>query len=583
MIQTTHNDAPLYLLNEVDFASPLEATFALIGSTEEGLTGREMRRPLSTSLRIALAFSAVVSGPAARKLERALSEITGERVAVPFWPGVQVEGSTTPPVLVGGLNVAFSVDWTSWELFTTMPPGWLIPGDCRAPLVVGILTEKSVEWLNAETAVVSFRFQEASPLDLALVPPPAEFMSGPAPSEAYTSAPKVFTGPLNYIGPEDSFAVNIEREQIGFGRELGQTVYSIPLRGQRTEHFADGAENVARLLRFWADHATGRPFWIPSWHASTELLEDVPDGETILPVADTFAVSVGDWLAFATPGEELRFARVVDNAGGNITLDAAPGFIEAASTVVCRLMLARVTTPRLALSFTRLDFATTRFPVREVPAEYTPPAGEDLGATIGFGYLRAYLYELRQARGDGETVLRLTSHEAEVTVGGETYQPARITHGDLVRGIVLDRDELTVRHFLDATNPDNPLYRLATLRAHTPVRLVVREVELFTTSDSMTNFTLLLNQTAAVDGAAVLTGEMRRFVCYLVAASVTTGATVTVEARMPDNTWAPVHVEIFTATGTKVLSWEGVFAAVRARVTNYTNGSFTAYLVASPT
>ena len=99
----------------------------------------------------------------------------------------------------------------------------------------------------------------------------------------------------------------------------------------------------------------------------------------------------------------------------------------------------------------------------------------------------------------------------------------------------------------------------------------------------MTNFTLLLNQTAAVDGAAVLTGEMRRFVCYIIAASVTTGATVTVETRMPDNTWAPVHVEIFTATGTKVLSWEGVFAAVRARVTSYSNGSFTAYLVASPT
>lgn len=583
MILTSYNDEPLYLLNHTpDFTVPFEVTFNLLSASEIGLTNREFRRPLSVFPRLTHSMGVIAVGLEARKLDHALGVLTDERVALPFWPAVKRGGVPGESVLSGSVNVAFRSDWSLWEVFGATVPGWVEAEDWTAPLVFGRLTEKAVRWFTAEACSVTLRHVEASPVDLALSPPSASFASGPLPSSAYLTAPKVFLPQINFIGPEQTFAVNLQREDLGFGRESSQTVYGLPILGQTTEHVAMTPEAIALVVRFWIEHAAGRAFWLPMWHSACRLAEDLGDGETILSVDDTFGVAPGDSLAFIRGDGSISFARVLDNAGGNVTLDSAPGALREADCVVARLALVRFTAPRLTLHFPRLDVATFALPVRELGAEYVPPAGEDLGVSIGVGFLKAFLYQIRQTRAGLETVRRLTSHEADLTVDGELFHAAKITHGELVRGTALDRDELTLRHALDVTDSDHPFLRLATLRSLEPIRVVVREVELLIASNCMTNFTLLLNQSAAVDGAAVLTSEMRRFVCYLIATGVTTGATVTVEARMPDDSWAPVHVEIFTATGTRVLSWEGVFSAVRAGITSYTNGTYTAYLVASP-
>lgn len=67
----------------------------------------------------------------------------------------------------------------------------------------------------------------------------------------------------------------------------------------------------------------------------------------------------------------------------------------------------------------------------------------------------------------------------------------------------------------------------------------------------------------------------RSFTAYISATSVTSGATIQIQAQNSVGTWFPIHEEVITTNGMKdPIVWEGVFYAIRAAITAYTDGTY---------
>ena len=76
-------------------------------------------------------------------------------------------------------------------------------------------------------------------------------------------------------------------------------------------------------------------------------------------------------------------------------------------------------------------------------------------------------------------------------------------------------------------------------------------------------------------GDAISAEQYKGWNFIFFATSVTTGATIKIEAEVADGDWVPIHEQEITADGyTFAQSPEGQYRRLRANVTTYTDGTY---------
>jgi hypothetical protein len=351
-------------------------------------------------------------------------------------------------------------------------------------------------WLNATVAQFDVQFTETGPTTYALIPTSQVFQPGPG-LGGYPTNPRRWPTALDWREVPESFSVRIIREQLGFGRAPFETIY--PQASVRENQFRTLTESSAecwRLLRFFADHGAGRAFWSPTWHSCAVMAADLGAGSSALSVQSAVGIQAGDYLAFVQGTGIQATSRVSTVVGNTVNLNSSPGAFAASETVVSTLVLARFDKPRIGLEFIAGSVAQGAVSVVELPPEYSPAADETLGTTIGLLTTRGYIYELAQTIKGTTTTTLLTSYEADLTVGANTYSARKMDHGTVKQSLFLDRDEIEIRSEIVA---GDPLVKLATVQAEAPVRLTIKSVDVSGTTGS--NDTVLF--TGDIIGLAV--------------------------------------------------------------------------------
>lgn len=469
----TFDGRAVALLDEApDWSGAVTADFSGVVNVERGLTGLESRRPLSVYLRTELSFSITVEGTKARELAGGLRRYQAEPIGVPLWPLELAWADRASRVLTGGVWLVHRSDWSQWALYLDgSEPVWPLPGDRVVPVLFGRLDGRDLKWPSGDIATFEVRFIEKSPAKWAFKVVDNPMEEGPKPSDAYTFAPYVFGAQVNFDQGSQSFSVEVQRNQIGFGREEAETLYPQETGfEQQTDHIAQGEVEIGKLLSFFQTHLSGRPFWVPTWTCATMLVEDIGPLVSQIPVEDTVAIEIGDWLAFMRDqGTVIR--KVTIKTGSTLFLDSAPG-ATSENTQVCPAKLVRFVKPSVRVSWLSGDVVASSMAVREVPEEYVPADGEELGITLGQIWHRIYLYEITERVGGFEAVDRLTSHEEDVEADGVFYSSARITHGNIRQGVALDLDEADLTVDLGASDI---IARTVRLRSRGPVHVTIKE------------------------------------------------------------------------------------------------------------
>ena len=94
---------------------------------------------------------------------------------------------------------------------------------------------------------------------------------------------------------------------------------------------------------------------------------------------------------------------------------------------------------------------------------------------------------------------------------------------------------------------------------------------------SLQKNTLMSGVTANTTGSSHGTEHAKGWTFSIVAESVSSGATVDIQAYVGAN-WYSIHEEVITATGAyMVRDDEGHYEKMRAKVSNYTDGTYTVY------
>ena len=486
MISTTYSGATVLLLNDApDWSNPVKATLGQPVDVVSGLTNHESRRSFYGSVAVGLRYSVLLQGAAARLLYGGLRAATTPQVIVPFWPAQTTYGQRGSSPITGGLMVAWKADWSQYAIYTSGgEPGWAVSGDQWAPALMGYLApSNNLTWLSDNLLQWDSDFQESSPPNLRLAFPSISYASGPQPA-GYTSAPLILPFRPNWDRLTDTLSVRISRENVGFRRQQNQTFYpQSVVRMNDAGYLLTSQSAIGQFIRFFSDQSVGASFWAPAWTSQLQLAAAVASGDTTLTVVDTGAVAVGDYIALVS-ASAIVGRKITGISGTTITLNSAVGTAFALlDTVVCPLLLARISEGAFSVEWTAPNVATGRIKVTELPAEYAVPSGETLGTTLGSLPSRAILIELTQyAAGTGYTTY-WTSYEADLSYGGNTYTSADFAQGELRESLNLERTsmELTSQLF-----SGNPLTAQATLAADGPMGVVVRWATLVSGSVSGT-------------------------------------------------------------------------------------------------
>ena len=160
MIAVTFNSATAYLLDDQpNWAAGFGVEASLPVTYERGLSGRETRRPQGDTLRLAVKFSANLSGSVAlTNFRNSLQALNVQTVLCPFWPGEFAAGSM--PTVTAPWYVLF----TAAGAFQSIQPSSALGSGfayAACPLMVGILPEiPEASLVNDNYGVVDYRFAE---------------------------------------------------------------------------------------------------------------------------------------------------------------------------------------------------------------------------------------------------------------------------------------------------------------------------------------------------------------------------------------------------------------------------------------
>lgn len=90
--------------------------------------------------------------------------------------------------------------------------------------------------------------------------------------------------------------------------------------------------------------------------------------------------------------------------------------------------------------------------------------------------------------------------------------------------------------------------------------------------------TLLTSANSTGAGTKYDARRSRGWTFYIVASSVTSGATIDIEVEYGDDAWKAIHSETVTADGTTVIQSEhGHYKRIRANITAYTDGTYNVF------
>lgn len=289
------------------------------------------------------------------------------------------------------------------------------------------------------------------------------------------NTPKIFNLPVDWREFGQSFNNNAIRDQIGFGREKFEKVYTLTNASEsELRAISQSQTEIGKMLRFFQLHGTGGAFWVPVWRSATTLAANIAAASVTFTVQSATGLKVGDWLAFMQPAGIVARSKVVSIVGTTITVSAAPGSLSKDVTIVAPLVLARVQRPRLQLDWSNDSVAEARFLVSEVPQEYFEGTDEITSKNLGLLLTRGYIYELSQTINGTTTTTRLTSFERNLTVLDQTYIARKIDHGSIKQSLFLDRDEIDVRSDVVASDP---FVKIATNQSEAPLRLTIKSVD----------------------------------------------------------------------------------------------------------
>jgi hypothetical protein len=160
MIPVTFQGEDAYLLDDPpDWSSTVDLTAQAPSHREQGLSGRECRRPLSDTLRLSLSYSALIERDALPAFRNALQDLQNKRVLCPLWPKFIPEGTASPNVTAS--HYALLGDGSAPEIKTHAELPFSRPS---YPLMRGVLKDiPDASLLHDELASVDFNFTENSP------------------------------------------------------------------------------------------------------------------------------------------------------------------------------------------------------------------------------------------------------------------------------------------------------------------------------------------------------------------------------------------------------------------------------------
>lgn len=424
---------------------------------ERGLTGRETRRALSSTLRLGLEYSVTIS-TAQYAAQRETSHTTPAElpVQVPLWPAAFGAGESatleTKHWVTGTQGEDGAIGSTSWGTSTPTPTG----AQVSVPTMRGFLAQP-VDWEFVDPRWVrgNVRFDEAGPADEAVT----------IASETWTAGPTV-AGVTTYVFPLDLLdfktadpganSVVVEYNQrIGFSREPARHVYpQLAVRNPEHTLTLDGPAALSKLLRWFSDHTGSvKPFWIPVWTEEMHLAADTSSGSDEVTLTDASALGSYRRIAFLLADGSIVARNVLSISGDVLTLDSSPGTLAAASTAIITLALVRFAADTLTIRANLLPVMTTTVALVEIREEVSTPSGETAGETIGVADPVVYLYEFTA----GSEVWRFTSYDRDLVEDAlrldvDRVLPTVIVDEATVQAVDVDRvlptiivDETTVQ------------------------------------------------------------------------------------------------------------------------------------------
>ncbi len=299
----------------------------------------------------------------------------------------------------------------------------------------------------------------------------------------YPVAPPLLPFQPDFQRVDEGISVEVGREQIGFSRQQSETFYPhMQWRTQNAQYTLSDA-GIWGMFKFFSDFmGPGLAFWAPGWFEIARLTAYVNPGDTLLHVEDTNSVQVGDYVCLWSCTAAVSAAKVTATTANTITIDApSPSFLNANSTLLLQLCLARLTKPTLSMAWKRPGLAQCDLQWDEMPPEYAPAADETLGVTIGGLSKRVVLIQLTRDLLNG-TVLNyyFCSYERDINGFGQTWQSnsgASNTNaptwsvGDISKTVNLEQDTFQIDTFVF---PGNPVLDDVALRAECPLSVIVK-------------------------------------------------------------------------------------------------------------
>lgn len=428
-----------------DWSSAVVLSIAIPTTRTRGLTGVEIRTPLGDSLRCKLRWRSVMSSTRWAAIRNLMQEAEDRRWLVPVWPLMR-RGADWAGVLsvgAGGVNVAWSGEFTDFTSGSSI--GSPTAFEWVAPALVGLL-KADARPAGTSTVRVTFELTEDSPGAMALAPGAVSWQNGPALPDA--TVPKRFPFSAVWTGRQTAGAADLAvvRSDIGDAREtVADYRGSSPERPVSGDAVLPSHADAWKFLRWFLDvRGDVVAHYVHTWTEAGRLSASATAGNSYVDVVNASLIGANRYVALLS-GQLAEVVRVSTISTNRLNLSASLGASWGIGTThVALAMLARLAKPEAELEFTGPGVGRASTAWREVPAEYSPVAGETRGSTIGAAPLRVWLYRFIVIRGGGnEEQVRYTNHEVNLDIG-EVWTAWAMEHSEIRQTLRLDREEVTV-------------------------------------------------------------------------------------------------------------------------------------------
>jgi len=448
MIAVTYNSAPAWLLTaapSLQGDGAVSLRLKLESDRQRSLVNRETARPLNRVVRATLRYASVLTRADARQLYHALQGLGDEPILVPCWPLMR-RGADA--VAYGGLAVGWDEFDFGWGDYAIQPA---TPSDYHwyAPLLVcrfGARPEIDLaDPLSLQ--LVEFDLYEDGPVSAGLTAfGSPTYSTGPAVAGV---SPRVFPWTHSGLSPVKSPVDLVESARRALApaarQTAGQLYDQIPERRVETDVQLASHSEIVKLMHWWSTYGAAGRIYVSTERQLVAATADASAGATTIVVDDATALGDNRYLAIHRGDASPEIVRVASIAGDTLTL-AAPlvNAVDRDFSLIAQAMLARHADNELDLVFDDWENASATFQFQELPAEYAQPTGETIGTTMGALPQIAWLYTLTLDYAGATEVHRVTAHEQDITVGGQTYTARQIAHNELVQSLTLTRDQTTL-------------------------------------------------------------------------------------------------------------------------------------------